>query len=120
MMIYYVSLGISILAGIGGQVLLKVGADAPDVMSQLMRPSTNAGLALYGMAAFFYLVALRSIPVSVAFPSVSISYAIVAMLAHFLLGQPFGVTHIAGITLIMSGVTLINLPDGLAAKCAGT
>ena len=46
MMIYYVSLGISILAGIGGQVLLKVGADAPDVMSQLMRPSTVAGLAL--------------------------------------------------------------------------
>jgi small multidrug resistance pump len=109
MMIYYVSLGFSILAGIGGQVLLKVGADAPDVMSQLMRPSTIAGLALYGMAAFFYLVALRSIPVSVAFPNVLISYAIVAMLAHFLLGEPFGVTHIAGITLIMSGVTLINL-----------
>jgi small multidrug resistance pump len=87
----------------------QVGADAPDVMSQLMRPSTIAGLALYGMAAFFYLVALRSIPVSVAFPNVSISYAIVAMLAHFLLGEPFGVTHIAGITLIMSGVTLINL-----------
>ena len=78
-------------------------------MSQLLRPSTFAGLALYGMAALFYLVALRSIPVSVAFPSVSISYAIVAMLGHFLLGEPFGVIHIAGITLIMSGVTLINL-----------
>jgi small multidrug resistance pump len=109
MMINYVSLGISILAGIGGQMLFKVGAGAPDVMSQLMRPSTISGLALYGTGAFFYLVALRSIPVSVAFPSVSISYAIVAMLGHFLFGEPFGVTHVAGIALIMSGVTLINL-----------
>src|SRR5262245_26245123 len=97
MMIQYVSLGISILAGIGGQMLLKVGADAPNVEGQLIRPSTIAGLALYGAAAFFYIVALRRIPVSIAFPSVSLSYAIVAMLGHLLFGEPFGVTQIAGI-----------------------
>jgi len=33
MTLNYVALGISILAGIGGQMLLKVGADAPDLMS---------------------------------------------------------------------------------------
>jgi multidrug transporter EmrE-like cation transporter len=109
MTLNYVALGISILAGIGGQMLLKVGADAPDLMSQLMRPSTIGGLALYGTAAFLYLVALRNIPVSIAFPSVSLSYAIVAMLAHLLFGEPFGVSQVAGIALIVSGVTLINL-----------
>jgi small multidrug resistance pump len=108
MLIYYVALGISILAGIGGQVLLKAGADAPDVVSQLMRPSTIAGLALYGSAAFLYIVALRKIPISVAFPSVSLSYAIVAMLGHFLFGEPFGIKQIGGIALIMGGVVLIN------------
>ena len=80
MTIYYVALGIGILAGIGGQMLLKAGADAPDFVSQLMRPSTIAGLALYGSAAFLYIIALRKIPVSVAFPSVSLSYALVAVL----------------------------------------
>jgi small multidrug resistance pump len=109
MTLNYVALGISILAGIGGQMLLKVGADAPDLMSQLMRPSTIGGLALYGTAAFLYLVALRNIPVSIAFPSVSLSYAIVAMLAHLLFGEPLGVSQVAGIALIVSGVTLINL-----------
>ena len=108
MMIYYVVLGIGILAGIAGQMLLKAGADAPDFFSQLLRPSTLAGLALYGSAAFLYIIALRKIPVSVAFPSVSLSYAIVAVLGHFLFGEPFGIKQIGGIVLIMGGVVLIN------------
>ena len=108
MMVYYVALGIGILAGIGGQLLLKAGADAPDFVSQVLRPSTLCGLALYGSAAFLYIVALRKIPVSVAFPSVSLSYAIVAVLGHFLFGEPFGIKQLGGIALIMGGVVLIN------------
>jgi small multidrug resistance pump len=108
MMVYYVALGIGILAGIAGQLLLKAGADAPDFVSQLLRLSTLAGLALYGSAAFLYIIALRKIPVSVAFPSVSLSYAIVAVLGHFLFGEPFGIKQIGGIVLIMGGVVLIN------------
>ena len=108
MTIYYGALAISVLAGIAGQMLLKAGADAPDFWSQLMRPSTLLGLALYGSAAFFYIIALRKIPLSVAFPSVSLSYAIVAVLGHFLFGEPFGIKQIAGIVLIMGGVALIN------------
>jgi small multidrug resistance pump len=108
MTVYYVALGIGILAGIGGQLLLKAGADAPDFVSQVLRPSTLCGLALYGSAAFLYIVALRKIPVSVAFPSVSLSYAIVAVLGHFLFGEPFGIKQIGGIALIMGGVVLIN------------
>jgi multidrug transporter EmrE-like cation transporter len=108
MTIYYVALGVGILAGIAGQMLLKAGADAPDFISQLVRPSTITGLALYGSAAFLYIIALRKIPVSVAFPSVSLSYAIVAVLGHFLFGEPFGIKQIGGIVLIMGGVVLIN------------
>ena len=108
MTIYYVALGIGILAGIGGQMLLKARADAPDFVAQLLRPSSIAGLALYGLAAFLYMVALRKIPVSVAFPSVSLSYAIVAVLGHFLFGEPFGIKQLGGIALIMGGVVLIN------------
>jgi small multidrug resistance pump len=108
MMIYYVVLGIGILAGIVGQMLLKAGADAPTLIEQIFRPSTLIGLAFYGSAAFLYIFALRKIPVSVAFPSVSLSYAIVAVLGHFLFGEPFGIKQIGGIVLIMGGVVLIN------------
>ena len=108
MTLYYVALGIGILAGIAGQILLKAGANAPDFLSQLLRPSTLCGLALYGSAAFLYIVALRKIPVSVAFPSVSLSYAIVAVLGHLVFGEPFGVKQLGGIVLIVGGVVLIN------------
>ena len=108
MTVYYVALAIGILAGIGGQVLLKTGAAAPDFISQVLQPSTLIGLALYGSAAFLYMVALRKIPVSVAFPSVSLSYAIVAVLGHYLFGEPFGMKQIGGIVLIVGGVALIN------------
>ena len=108
MMVYYVALGIGILAGIGGQLLLKAGADAPDFVSQVLRPSTLCGLALYGSAAFLYIVALRKIPVSVAFPRVSQPKAIVAVLRHLLLGEPVGIKQVGGIALIMGGVVLIN------------
>ena len=107
---YYVALGIGILAGIGGQILLKAGADAPDFISQVLRPSTLCGLALYGSAAFLYIIALRKIPVSVAFPSVSVSYALVAILGYFMFGEPFGLKQIGGLALIMGGVFLINQP----------
>ncbi|HEY6981686.1 MAG TPA: SMR family transporter [Reyranella sp.] len=108
MLVSYVALAVGILAGIAGQILLKQGADAPDFFSQLLRPSTLCGLALYGSAAFLYIIALRKLPVSVAFPSVSLSYAIVAVLGHLFFGEPFGVRQIGGIVLIMGGVVLIN------------
>ena len=108
MTIYYVVLGMGILAGIGGQMLLKAGADAPTLVGQILRPTTLVGLALYGSAAFMYIFALRKIPVSVAFPSVSLSYAVVAVMGHFLFEEPSGIKQIGGIVLIMGGVMLIN------------
>src|SRR5262245_57694933 len=108
MMIYYIALGISILTGVAGQMLLKTGAEAPDFISQLVRPSTITGLSLYGLAALLYILALRKIPVSVAFPSVSLSYAIVALLGYFVFGEPFCMRQIGGIALITSGVFLIS------------
>lgn len=108
MTIYYVVLGIGILAGIAGQMLLKAGADAPTMVEQVLRPSTIIGLAFYGSAAFMYIFALRKIPVTVAFPSVSLSYAIIAVLGYFLFNEPFGLKQVGGIALIMGGVVLIN------------
>lgn len=109
MTIYYLCLAAGILLGVGAQLLLKVGATGEgDFMVQLLRPQTVIGLGLYGMAAFFYIVALRKIPVTVAFPSVALSYAIIALLGYFWLREPLGISQIAGIAMIMAGVVLVN------------
>src|SRR5260370_41141468 len=101
MMVYYVALGIGIVAGIAGQILLKTGADSADFVSQLLRPSTLCGLALYASAAFLYLIALRKIPVSVAFPSASLSYAIVAVHWPLLFREPIGIRQSGRRALVM-------------------
>lgn len=109
MMPYYLSLAAGILLGVAAQLLLKVGATGEgDFIAQVFRPQTIIGLGLYGMAAFFYIVALRKIPVTVAFPSVAVSYAIIAVLGYLWLKEPLGVGQIAGIVMIMAGVVLVN------------
>jgi small multidrug resistance pump len=88
-------------------VLLEDGASAPDFVAQILRPSTLGGLALYGFSAVAYIIALRKIPLSVAYPSVALSYALVALVGHFLFGETFGVKQMGGLALIIGGVGLI-------------
>ncbi len=106
---YYSCLAVSILLGIVGQITLKTAANSSATISaQFLDPLTIAGLAIYFVAALSYIVALKRIPLSLAFPSVSVSYAIVALLAHMLWGEPFGWPQIVGTALISSGVLLIH------------
>jgi len=106
---YYANLTAGILLGIVGQLALKSAAtEATTITTQFLNPLTMIGLALYVVAAICYILALRKIPVSTAFPSVAASYAVVAVLAHFLWNEPFGWHQIAGILLIGSGVLLIH------------
>jgi len=107
--IYYVSLAGSILLGVAGQVALKSAAlGSPTVMAQFINPLTLIGFVIYGLAALCYIVALNKIPVSVAFPSVAASYAVVAIIAHLLWNEPLGWPQLGGLLLIGSGILLIH------------
>ena len=109
MAIYYASLVGAILFGIAGQIALKSGAlGSASVAAQFVNPRTILGLAVYGFAALCYVVALKKIPVSVAFPSVAASYAVVAVIAHLLWNEPFGWPQLGGLLLIGSGILLIH------------
>jgi len=107
--VYYASLATAIVLGVGGQILLKSAADASaSVVGQFLSPRTMVGFAIYIVAAVCYIVALKRIPVSIAFPSVSSSYAILAVLAHLLWNEPLGWPQIAGLVLIGGGVLLVH------------
>ncbi|WP_341703955.1 SMR family transporter [Ferrovibrio sp.] len=110
MTIYYTMLGIGILIGVAGQVLLKAGANGETLLQQILNPQSIAGLLLYGAAAFCYMYALRRIPVSVAFPSVSLSYVVVALLGFWLFGESLTAAKLGGIVLICAGVFLVARP----------
>ena len=108
----YLSLLVSILLGIGGQLLLKVSAarSSGSIIAQLFAPLTICGLGLYFISALGYMYALRKLPVSVAFPTVALSYPIVALLAYWTAGEQLGLNRMIGIGLVVAGVALINRP----------
>jgi len=109
MSVYYTSLVAAILLGIAGQIALKSAAEgSATVAAQFLHPLTIIGLAVYIMAALCYILALKKIPVSIAFPSVAASYAVVAVLAHVLWNEPLGWPQLTGILLISGGVLLIH------------
>jgi len=106
---YYAALLAGILCGIMGQILLKAGAErTAGVVAQFLDPFTILGFATYTIAAVFYIIAIKKIPLSQAFPSVSASYVIVAVLGHLLWGEPLGVPQFAGIALIAGGILLLH------------
>ena len=106
---YYAALLAGILFGIAGQILLKAGAErSSGVVGQFLDPFTILGFAIYSVAAVFYIIALKKIPISQAFPSVSASYVIVAVLGHLLWGEPLGWSQLAGLALITGGILLLH------------
>ena len=108
MIIPYLWLALAIVLGVAGQVVLKTGSStAGSVWAQFTSPWTIVGFGIYFAAALTYIVAIRRIPVSLAYPSVSLSYGILAVLAHVLWNEPLNWQHAAGILLIMSGIFVL-------------
>lgn len=106
---YYAALVAGIVLGVAGQIALKSGAvAATSITAQFLHPFTIIGFAIYVLAAIFYIIAIKRIPVSLAYPSVAISYVVVGLAAHFLWNEPFGLPQFGGILLIGGGIILLH------------
>jgi small multidrug resistance pump len=106
---YYAALLAGILLGIAGQILLKTGAErSVGMVGQFLDPFTILGFGAYSVAAIFYIIAIKKIPISQAFPTVSISYVVVAVLGHLLWGETLGWPQLAGLALIAGGIVLLH------------
>jgi multidrug transporter EmrE-like cation transporter len=104
----YAWLALAICLGVAGQLVLRSGVEnSTDIVSQFLSPWTIGGLFIYFLAAITYIVALKRIPVSLAYPSVSLSYGILAVLAHLIWNEPLTWQHAAGILLITGGIFVL-------------
>jgi small multidrug resistance pump len=111
MLLSYCALAAAILIGVVGQLLLKSGVEraGEGVLAQFLSPFTMGGLVAYGVGAIFYILAIRRIPVSIAFPSVALSYVLVAIAAHLLWHEVLGWQQFAGIGLIAAGILVLHV-----------
>ena len=87
--------------GAVAQILFKIS------LSPLNIIKLGVGFVLYGMASIIYLVALRHLQVSVAYPIISLSYLIVVILSWKFLGEQIGVWQWVGAIGIIVSVGLI-------------
>ena len=112
-----------VLAGVllnaAAQLLLKAGtnrigefafsmANVLPVGSKVATsPFILAGLACYAVSVVVWILALSRVPVSVAYPMLSIGYIVNAFAAWMLFGESLAVQKLVGIGFIVVGVFLV-------------
>ena len=65
------------------------------------------GASCYAMSIVVWLLALSRVPVSVAYPMLSIGSVLTAMAARLWLGEELGAARLAGIAIIIIGVFVL-------------
>jgi multidrug transporter EmrE-like cation transporter len=114
---------VSISLSSGSQVLLKLGMSSAEmqavlaesdkplriIMSMVGSPLVLTGLACYGLSAVVWLFVLSRIPVSTAYPFVSLGIVITVVAGRLFLNEPISLLKTFGIFLILSGVISIGV-----------
>jgi multidrug transporter EmrE-like cation transporter len=108
-----------VLLNATAQLLLKAGTNVLGVITftrdnwsaLAWRMATQeyfiAGTACYVLSLFVWIVGLSRVPVSIAYPLLSVGYVLNALAAHYLLGEALTSTRWMGIGLIVAGVFLV-------------
>ena len=108
-----------VLLNAGAQLLLKAGTNVLGVLTlsrdtwpdTLLRMATQRhfvlGTACYVLSLFVWILGLSRVPVSVAYPLLSIGYIVNAIAAHYLFGEDVTTTRWLGIGFIVVGVWLV-------------
>ena len=108
-----------VLLNAAAQLLLKAGTNAvghfefhvdnvlPVGMKLAFEPHILGGLACYGISVVVWIMALSRVPVSVAYPMLSIGYVVNAFAAYLLFNEPLASQKLLGIGFIVVGVFLV-------------
>ena len=93
-------------------LLMKTGAMAQGMQLFGFGPVLNlrvfAGFSFYAVAAGFYIMLLRTIPLNVAQAFAAAQFIAIIVAAHFVLGEAVGLVRWLGIGLIASGIFLVG------------
>ena len=100
-------LGLKAATRVTGPLVAVDGTVWKKGLDLLAVPSLWYALAAYGLSVIVWLVGLSRVPVSQAYPLLSLGYVINIGLAWWLLGEVPNVQRVAGIGVIIVGVVLV-------------
>ena len=108
-----------VLLNAAAQLLLKAGTNAvgrfdfqlanllPIGLKLGLEPHIMGGMACYAVSLVVWIMALSRVPVSIAYPMLSIGYVINAFVAWQWLGEGFSAQKLLGIGFIVLGVYIV-------------
>lgn len=108
-----------VLLNAAAQLLLKAGTNAvghfefalgnvlPIGLKLASEPHIFGGLCCYVISVVVWIMALSRVPVSVAYPLLSIGYIVNAFAAAWLFGEALTAHKLGGIAFIVIGVYLV-------------
>ena len=108
-----------VLLNAAAQLLLKAGTNAvgrfdfdlanivPVGLRLALEPHILGGLGCYVVSVVVWIMALSRVPVSVAYPMLSIGYVVNALVAWQWFGEALAAQKMAGIGFIIVGVYLV-------------
>ena len=108
-----------VLLNAAAQLLLKAGTNAvghfefhvdnviPVGLKLAFEPHIMGGMACYAISLVVWIMALSRVPVSIAYPMLSIGYVINAFVAYSWFGEPLAAQKLLGIGFIVVGVFLV-------------
>jgi drug/metabolite transporter (DMT)-like permease len=107
----YALVAFSVLVPIIGQLLFKAvalrTADGASVFDAATIALFAAAVTLYGLSTISWVVALRSLPLSAAYPFFALGFVTTPIAAHFLFGERIGWGVIIGTALVLAGLLAI-------------
>jgi multidrug transporter EmrE-like cation transporter len=110
---------LGVLLNAAAQLLLKAGTNrvgefafsldnlVPIGAKLVANPPIIAGLGCYVVSVVVWILALSRVPVSVAYPMLSVGYIVNAFAAYLLFGESITVQKLVGIGFIVIGVFLV-------------
>lgn len=108
-----------VLLGVAAQLLLKAGTNAVGhfaferqslmitALKLAIEPHIIVALFLYVVSMAVWILVLSRIEVSVAYPMLSLGYAVNAVAAWLIFGEQLTVGRVVGIAVIMLGVLIL-------------
>jgi multidrug transporter EmrE-like cation transporter len=109
-----------VMLNAAAQILMKAGTNAighfefsaENILPVGWKLATEwhivTALFCYALSVVVWILALSRVPVSIAFPMLSMAYVVNAVAAWYLLGEAFSPTKLVGMGVIILGVIIIS------------
>ena len=103
----FAQLGLKAATSVTGPLVAPDGNTWNRALELITVPYLWFALSAYGLSVVVWLVGLSRVPVSQAYPMLSMGYVINIGLAWWLLGEVPNVQRVVGIGVIVAGVVLV-------------